>query len=50
MNKKSEKMGAHIERINLYLNVADLSASLRYYVDVLDFDLYSATLAWVLLS
>jgi hypothetical protein len=33
-------METRIERINPYLDVGDVSASIRYYVDVLDFDLY----------
>ncbi len=37
------KMKTRVERINPYLNVRDLSASISYYVDVLGFELYVET-------
>ncbi|MFC1997616.1 VOC family protein [Chloroflexota bacterium] len=36
-------MVTRVERINPYVNVADISTSLRYYVDVLGFDQYVET-------
>jgi len=43
-NKQNKKgMKTRVERINPYLNVSDISKSLRYYVDVLGFDLYIET-------
>ena len=36
-------MSTRVERINPYLKVADISASLRYYVKLLGFDLYVET-------
>jgi uncharacterized glyoxalase superfamily protein PhnB len=37
------KMKTRVERINPYLDVSDLSASINYYVDVLGFELYVET-------
>ena len=36
-------MKTSVKRINPYVEVDDISASLRYYVDVLGFDLYVET-------
>jgi predicted lactoylglutathione lyase len=36
-------MKTRVERINPYLNVEDISRSIRYYVDVLGFDYYIET-------
>ncbi|MEA3325695.1 MAG: hypothetical protein U9R53_00030 [Chloroflexota bacterium] len=42
LNKKGldEEMKTRVERINPYLNVNDISQSMKYYVDVLGFDPY----------
>ena len=41
--QKNKGIKTRVERINPYLNVSDISESLRYYVDVLGFEQYIET-------
>lgn len=41
--QKNNGMKTRVERINPYLDVSDISKSLRYYVDVLGFEQYIET-------